>query len=364
MHVDDTIFRLRLFDWHPCQSSMCDLTMCVRYNYVHGHDFTNQGGWQLVYSYLAYQVLRERSRVSPLGRIHRAAEVFAGLDGETGKHAIESRVRSLVRLAIGVNHTWSRDALTGVPRDQRDPCSEQDLSLDLLVAAVWLGKKDYVGQRIEEGFPLCNEMGDQRWSRIFGRCSKAAEVRGDTEMWQLLLSGLEPQCKYWSPRDSICTAAESGSREMFDLALEYIQTQPSNADPALLQDALFDGRRPEHFERLKAVMTQRGMVQDTPTAWLASSIRLQRPELVRHHLRQGARLEEWDGWEDCQRAEPLAMALMRGNEGQRGGRADPARRGGAPTPTGPSGAAAATASATASPPGTPWRGPCGRAARA
>ncbi|KAK8073995.1 hypothetical protein PG994_004894 [Apiospora phragmitis] len=284
MHVDDAIFRLRMFDWRPGDDRDYLPSPCA-YDYGYRH----QDHWRFIYSYLTYQVMRERYRVSLLGRIYGAAESLATLDGEAGKHAIASRVETLVRLAVA----RCAGALTGDQHHQpKRTCSEQELSIDLFVAAVWLDKKDYVRQRIKEGFPIVDEELEEKESWIFGKSFQAAAMQGNVEMWEMLLSVLEKPHREREWLNVIITAANYGHQEMFELAFNHTVA----------------GSLPAHQTAPGAQANRRN-----PVEWLEASAGRELPEMVRYHLQQGVRLDaqKVSGY---RRTTPLTKALENGHE--------------------------------------------------
>ncbi|KAK8102348.1 hypothetical protein PG984_015494 [Apiospora sp. TS-2023a] len=307
MHVDDTIFRLRLFDYRPETRRYYMPIYVSSSSRNDGH--ADQAYIRFMYSYFAYQVMREQSRVSPLGRIYGAAESLAKLDGETETHAITWRVESLIRLAV----TTRLMLLTGYPRAQPESCSEEDLSLDLFVAAVWLGKKEYVAQRIKKRVPPFDEEGLDKGSDVFDSAFKAASIKGNVEMWDLLLSTEREEDRERRQIDVAFKAAIHGHREMFDIT--FGSTKMTESSPGSLEPLSELIRWPDQFERIKAFLppVPTGVACEVLILRLMRSVAQEDAEMVRYHLLQGARLE-LPNFYGYKRTMPLAIAVEKGDE--------------------------------------------------
>ncbi|KAK7972638.1 hypothetical protein PG988_006772 [Apiospora saccharicola] len=281
IHVDDTIFRLRLVDYRPETRRYYIMPKYVSSSSRNdGH--ADQAYIRFMYSYFAYQVLREQSRVSPLGRIYGAAESLAKLDGETETHAITWRVQSLIRLAV-------------------------------TTPAVWLGKKEYVAQRIKEKVPPFDEEGLDKGSDVFDSAFKAASIKGNVDMWDLLFSTEREEHRERRQIDVAFKAAIYGHREMFDMI--FGSTKMTESSPGSLEPLSELIRWPDQFERIKAFLppVPPGVACEVLILRLMKSVAQEDAEMVRYHLLQGARLELPDVY-GYKRTMPLAIAVKKGDE--------------------------------------------------
>ncbi|KAK8023870.1 hypothetical protein PG993_011936 [Apiospora rasikravindrae] len=196
-------------------------------------------------------------------------------------------------------------------------CSEQDLSIDLFVAAIWFGKKDYIRQRVNESPDLFDD-DDLTYIRsgVFGIGLWAAAIRGDVEMCRLLLPA-SPEARrrtaIWG--NLVLIAAAFEQYEVFELAFEYHQNLVLDEADAHRTFEAADKfiRWPAAFERIRNLAAVE--VDDAGLSrWLADSILHQHVERLRHHLRQGARLEPVYFASAYECTAPLMLALQTGNE--------------------------------------------------
>ncbi|KAI8629705.1 hypothetical protein F5Y19DRAFT_475154 [Xylariaceae sp. FL1651] len=194
-YIDHIIFRLRLlcrlFDTLPFQSTEILFQRKPAFAYY-------------VRSYLAYQMLREKSTTSLLGRIHRAAKAVCEKEVNTGDYAVMT------------------NPVSKSPKKSFD----EDLKADLYVAAICLGKQSYVEELIAKGSEFCNTaiQPDVR-STVFGGAFHAATRQGNLNMIELLLSRIaEYRNTCFLPvsrqQELLRSASLCGHQDAFDFALD------------------------------------------------------------------------------------------------------------------------------------------------
>lgn len=292
----------------------------------------HQGWSAYLHSYLTYQALNEPSITSPLGRIRRAAEALCVQDDDTRSELVTTYIKSLVLLAASVDGL----SLFQTPATELDNCSGSDprLEADIHVAAIYLGRKDYVERVIAEGVQFCNTLKDVR-STVFGEAFAAAASHGDLGMIKLLLlcdDGYKNDgvVKRDTQRRILGIATVYGHRAAFDFALD---TRPfllpeeaqrrGNADAFIIEYAVRVARRPDHYERLAAILGPNSKRFDPkrdgcPTAWLTRSVNSGREQMVRYFLDNGAILNHPRAHRDSSPGlylyKPLLPAVRRGHE--------------------------------------------------
>ncbi|KAF2967556.1 hypothetical protein GQX73_g5986 [Xylaria multiplex] len=218
-----------------------------------------------VCSYLSYQVLRERSTTSLLGRIRRAATAICEMEGNTGDEAVMMCINSLVRLAM-LNYV---DSLLREPTvEEQEECSNKDLQEDLYVAAIYLNKQSYVKRLIADGIKLCDTAsGYGVHSGVFGKAFPAAAKQGNLSMIKLLLPYYADLLAF-AQREILRYASVYGYQEAFDFALDMRQIS-----------------LPQEYERVAAMLGPDSRVfgpysAGSPTGWLERWAYLGEVEMV------------------------------------------------------------------------------------
>ncbi|RYC66041.1 hypothetical protein CHU98_g149 [Xylaria longipes] len=269
-NIDYLIFRLRLL-------SQLAYSDCSFRNMEHPFRY-KLALPSYVRSYLVYQVLRERSTTSSLGRIYRAAKAICEKDGNTGDEAVITCTNSLMRRAMA---TCIVTLLREPTAKERTKCSDADLEADLYVAAIYLDKQSYVEGLIADGVELCDVC-----SGVFGSAFYAATRQGNLASQQ---------------REILDSASFLGHQDAFDFALdmrpislpEESETRRYNGDVRVLERAIRTMPSPQRHERVAAmlgpqnlVFRQRGI--EGLTGWLQHWAWLGEIDMVRYFLDKGA----------------------------------------------------------------------------
>ncbi|KAI8953919.1 hypothetical protein F4801DRAFT_534877 [Xylaria longipes] len=256
-NIDYLIFRLRLL-------SQLAYSDCSFRNMEHPFRY-KLALPSYVRSYLVYQVLRERSTTSSLGRIYRAAKAICEKEGNTGDEAVITCTNSLMRRAMA---TCIVTLLREPTAKERTKCSDADLEADLYVAAIYLGKQSYVEGLIADGVELCDVC-----SGVFGSAFYAATRQGNLGMIKLLLSciaeyrntGILPASQQ---REILDSASFLGHQDAFDFALdmrpislpEESETRRYNGDVRVLERAIRTMPSPQRHERVAAMLGPQNLV--------------------------------------------------------------------------------------------------------
>ncbi|KAK8115671.1 ankyrin repeat-containing domain protein [Apiospora sp. TS-2023a] len=160
-----------------------------------------------IYPYLIAHALREQSTQSTLGRLRRAAQAVAEMDGgggggsnsnsnsksnvyvENSDDAVRSCIDALLPLAAA--------QVPGLLLARELATTDEGLRADVHRAAVWLGKTAYVAQLVaEEDVRFCQLMDDDdvdsEGGSILAHPVQAAAIQGNVEMLQIVLGALRP----------------------------------------------------------------------------------------------------------------------------------------------------------------------------
>ncbi|KAI8945577.1 ankyrin [Xylaria longipes] len=281
-----------------------------------------------IQSYILYQVHREYSTTSPLGRIRRAANALCENDGVTENEAVLACTSSLISLAMNVN----LGTLLEKPKtDGSDKCSDRDLKADIYVAAVHLGKQSFVESLITNGTEFCAvaQRPDIR-STIFGDAFQAATMQGNLDMIKLLLScipeyrsaGVLPARRQ---RAILIGATMHGHQALFDFAFDLRPItlpktkleQMQHPDTSTIRNIIYATRSPKDWERVAAILEpdrrgfRRRRAGGCSTTWLHHGAYMASVEMVRHFLDKGAKLYSTRSHPDFN---PLVTAIRTDNE--------------------------------------------------
>ncbi|RYC63906.1 hypothetical protein CHU98_g2311 [Xylaria longipes] len=266
-----------------------------------------------------YQALREQPAVTHrLGRLRLAAQALNGPDGEL------ECLDSLMRLAISV-HVYPLLWESAVKPEDLDGCDNADMEADAFVAAVYLGRKDYVVLQIAANNLPCHEHpdGNSVHSTIFGSALAAAAMQGNLEMIKLLLLGIPQYRNAGTLPDRILDdmlidnsrhidqGNTRNSESVFDFVLDTIQINKSKSGDkeAHSQSLTLASRRasfPNQFERAAALMppSYHGRLMDSEDL-LMTNVEHGKVEMVRYWLDKGVspNIDPWD-------STPLIKAIM------------------------------------------------------
>ncbi|KAI0538437.1 ankyrin [Xylaria digitata] len=255
-----------------------------------------------VRSYLVYQVLREKSTTSRLGRIYRAAKAVCEIEGNTGDEAVMTCINSLVRLAMS-GYTYE---LLREPIVKPNKCSDKELEADLYVAAIYLDKQFYVEGLIADGIEFCDIAGrPDVHSTVFGKAFSAAIRQGNLGMIKLLLScNAEYRDTGFIParerREILRSAGFYGHQDAFNFALDMrpinLPEEPErrvHSDARALERVIRSMPFPQSYERVAAILGPDSKVFGpyhfgTPTGWLEQWARLGEVDMLRYILDKGA----------------------------------------------------------------------------
>ncbi|KAH8894486.1 hypothetical protein GQ53DRAFT_762584 [Thozetella sp. PMI_491] len=254
LHIDDAIFRLRYLDQFRGRPRFIESS-------VPGLGRHRQEWGAYIYSYLAYKAPNEHSTKSYLGRVYHSAQTLCRWENNPGRESLSSCLRSLLQLAAEEN---SRLLFQKLPA-QRE-CSDIDLKADVFAAAVYLGRRTFVGEQLAQGYQLSKTDGQR--SYIFGDPFKAATLQGDLAMIKLLLS----YSSQYSGTGTVSTrvqetlisvAAKAGHRAAFDFALDggcLLDVRradfrhPGSAARSTLVGILHCTPYPDQFERVARLL--------------------------------------------------------------------------------------------------------------
>ncbi|KAI0476882.1 ankyrin [Xylaria cf. heliscus] len=299
-YIDHSIFRLSLL------SQLIDYPYYIeRLSWSHRSTPTQQAFRAYVHSYITYHILREKSTTSPLGRVRRAARILCETDDDAGNEAVLAGIDSLVRVAMS---TGRLGTLLLKPRTgQPEKCSDQDLTADLCVAAICLGKQSYVESRIADGIDFCGVAGRRDvHSTVFGDAFYAAMVRGDVSMIDLLLSciaeyretGILSRPKQ---REILVSAMMHGHQALFDFALdrrpinlpETELERTTHVDVRMLKNAIRIAPSLQNYERLAAMLGPASAAFEDRdhegTRSLQRSAHFNNEDMIRYFLNKGAK---------------------------------------------------------------------------
>ncbi|KAH8162609.1 hypothetical protein CIB48_g5637 [Xylaria polymorpha] len=307
--IDNSIFRLRLLSTLDRDSYFPKSTRRL----------SARDSFPYLHSYLMYQVLREQPAVMPrLGRIRLAAQALNGPDGEL------ECLDSLMRLAISV-HVYPLFWESTVKPEDLDGGDNADMEADVFVAAVYLGRKDYVALQIAVDNLPCHEHldGNSVHSTIFGSAFAAATMQGNLEMIKLLLSGIPQYRNAGTVPDCILDdmlidnshhidqGNTCNSQAIFDFVLDTILINKSKSSDKEIHSqslklASHRASFPSQFERVGALMppSYHGHLMDCEDL-LMTSVEHGKVEMVRYWLDKGVspNIEPWD-------STPLIKAIM------------------------------------------------------
>ncbi|KAI0545246.1 ankyrin [Xylaria curta] len=302
--IDNSVFRFRLlstFDRdHYFLKSTRRLSVRDCFPYIH--------------SYLMYQVLRAQPSISPhLRRVYLAARALGELE----------RLDSLMRLAISVYVYPLLGESTAKPEDLGE-CDDADVEADVFVAAVYLGRKDYIAPRMTANNLPCHEHPNANlvYSTIFGSAFAAATMQGNVEMIKLLLL-CTPQYRDAGTLpdrilddmliDNSCHINETSTynrQALLDFVLDMISNESKSgkkmrSQPFILalRHALF----PNQFERAAALMPSSYLMDSEDL--LITNVEQGNVDMVRYWLDKGVspNIDPWD-------STPLIKAIKGSND--------------------------------------------------
>ncbi|KAF2967798.1 hypothetical protein GQX73_g5779 [Xylaria multiplex] len=283
--IDDSIFRLRLLSKFQLsrvvRSSMAREAAASLHAYLH--------------SYTMYQVSRERSvENTVLGRIRIVAEALRE------QHSDSECLRSLVSLAIEAGGSLMPRELTTYRYGQ----TNSGIEADVFVAAVYLGREDYVDDAIITGGSLLEDILVGRVkSVIFGSAFEAATMQGDLQMIKMLLRGIPGYYESGSVEDRILHEIlyttslyhyrnTRSHQAIFDFVLDTIQTNQSTPGSGMSIQLLKSTERfaaiPVNFERANFMLQPfERRSRYSANELLMESIVCGKAEMVRYLLGRG-----------------------------------------------------------------------------
>ncbi|KAI1352886.1 ankyrin [Xylaria sp. FL0043] len=315
-HIDHSIFRMRYLS-----------RLVGPPNYIQGLSRRNRpqrGFFSYVQSYIMYQVLRETSSRSPLGRIGQAGRAICEIDGKTGNEAIAARISSLTRLAMYINI----NGLLRKPKaEEPEECSDRHLEADIYISAIYFGKQSYVESLTKNNNnKLLEVLGTDLGFRstVFGTAFHAATMQGNHDMIQLLLTCIDAYGNadlLRSKQGEILLAASSYRHQAivefaFNMRAITLPEQGlqrrTDPDFRVLQTVFRSMPSAQTCERIAVMLgpddgMSRSFGKRVSNSWLRRSVFLGNTELVRYLLDKGANPDYGEGG-------PLLAAIRTDNE--------------------------------------------------